>query len=184
MGKQWNVFYRSRRWTGERPSRWMPMGRCGYVVLTRDRKYLMSALPFRGSFACGVWDRGATVGTWRADALEWRERPSMKPVKIAERGSVRHLAALETEYLADVQSVADAVAMLQYEDGTPRQGGYLGIWCNGSAWCVRITDKTADATLTAEGRTVDEALDTLAMLLGSENAPWEPNSRKKPKKGS
>lgn len=107
----------------------------------------------------------------------------MKKVKLSERGAVKHLAALESEYLADVQSVVEALGMLQYDDGSPRQPGYLGIWTQGSVWVVRLTDKDADAALTCEGRTLDEALDLLAVHLGSDDAPWEPLSRRK-KKGA
>lgn len=105
----------------------------------------------------------------------------MKRVKVGERSAVKHLAALESEYLKDVLAVVDSIAMLQYDDGTPRQAGYLGVWVQGSTWVVRISDKDADATLTAEGRTLDEALDLLALLLGAEDAPWEPNQRRKRK---
>jgi hypothetical protein len=112
-----------------------------------------------------------------------RKRPNVKKVKVGDRATVRHLAALESEYLRDSLPVLEHLAVLQYEDGTPRQAGYLGIWTQGSTWTVRCTDKDADAQLTAEGRTLDEALDTLTLLLGSEAPPWEPCSRRK-KKGS
>lgn len=107
----------------------------------------------------------------------------MKKVKLSEKSSVKHLAALETEFLRDVLPVVEALGMLQYDDGAPRQPGYLGIWTSGSAWMVRLTDKDADAQLTCEGRTLDEALGLLALLLGAEDAPWEPCGRKR-KKGA
>lgn len=107
----------------------------------------------------------------------------MKKVKLSERSTVKHLAALESEYLRDCQSVVEALGMLQYDDGSARQPGYLGVWTQGSAWVVRFTDKDADASLTAEGRTLDEALDLLALLLGAEDAPWEPIARRKKKGG-
>jgi len=107
----------------------------------------------------------------------------MKKVKLSEKSSVKHLAALESEYLREVQPVVEALGMLQYDDGSPRQPGYLGIWTQGSAWVVRLTDNDASAQLTAEGRTLDEAMDMLAMYLGSEEAPWEPISRRRKKGG-
>lgn len=107
----------------------------------------------------------------------------MKKVKLSDRSGVKHLAALETEYLRDCMAVVEQLALLQYDDGTARQPGYLGVWTQGSAWVVRVQDKDAEAQLTAEGRTLDEALDTLAHLLGAENAPWEPIAKRK-KKGA
>jgi len=107
----------------------------------------------------------------------------VKKVKLSERSTVKHLAAMETECFGAFMAVLEALAMLQYDDGTPRQAGYLGVWTQGSVWAARITDKDADATLTAEGRTLDEALGLLALLLGAEDAPWEPAARRKRKGG-
>ncbi len=105
----------------------------------------------------------------------------MKRVKVADRGRVKHLAALETDYFHDVFSVVQALASLQYDDGSSRQPGYLGIWTQGSAWVVRLTDKDAEAQLTCEGKSLDEALNLLALLLGAEDAPWEPTAKKRRK---
>lgn len=183
MGKEWFLMYRSTRWIGERPCRWMPMGRCRFSLLTASRRFVMDALPFRGVFVTEV--RSKTWGLFPAtdDLQERRVRPSMKKVKLSERSTVKHLAPLESEYLRDSMAVVEALAMLQYEDGSARQTGYLGVWTQGSTWVVRLTDKDADAQLTAEGRTLDEALDTLTLLLGAESAPWEPCSRRKKKGG-
>lgn len=107
----------------------------------------------------------------------------MKKVKVGDRSSVKHLAAMESEMMRDRMAVVEALAMLQYDDGSPRQPGYLGVWTQGSAWVVRLTDKDAEASLTAEGRTLDEAMELLHMLLGAEDAPWEPMGRRKKKGG-
>jgi len=101
----------------------------------------------------------------------------MKKVKVADRASVKHLAALETEVLRDLMPIVEFLALLMYEDGSPRQGGFLMMWCEGSAWKVVVKDKDADAQLPVVGRTLDEALGTLALMLGAEDAPWEPNTR-------
>jgi len=107
----------------------------------------------------------------------------VKKVKLSERSAVKHLAAIESEYFKEVISVVASLAMLQYDDGSPRQPSYLGVWSNGATWFVRITDKDSDASLTCEGRTLDEALDVLSLHLEADQAPWEPNTRRK-KKGS
>lgn len=183
MGKEWWMGYRGNRWIGRRAGRWRPMGPDQFRLLTRDRVYVMRSLPFRGIYVSETWVR--TVGTLRPESayVERRGVPNVKKVKVADRGSVKNLAPLETEYFREHMGIVEHLALLSYEDGTPRQPGYLGIWVQGSTWVVRITDKDADATLTAEGRTLDEALDTLQLLLGSESAPWEPNSRRKRKGG-
>lgn len=141
----------------------------------------MGAKPFRGVCVLEVWSKGWGVGAPADVLLERRRRMTVKKVKLSERSTVKHLAALESEYLRDNLAVIEALALLQYDDGSPRQPGYLGVWTNGSAWVVRITDNDANAQLTAEGRTLDEALDVLTMHLGAEEAPWEPLSRRKKK---
>jgi hypothetical protein len=176
------VLYRGNRWTGRRPRCWLPLGRCRFWVLTRDHKVAIDAMPFRGLHRSEVRLRG--MFPWeKPDALVWQQRRgSVKKVKLTERSSVKHLAAMETEVFGAYLAVLEALALLQYDDGSPRQPGYLGVWTNGATWFARFNDKDADASLTAEGRTLDEALGVLALLLGADDAPWEPNSRKKGKR--
>lgn len=141
----------------------------------------MDVLPFRGVFLSELRSKAWGTGQLDGTVLERRRRSTVKKVKLSDRAAVKHLAPLETEYLKDSMPIIEALGMLQYEDGSSRQTSYLGIWSQGATWFVRITDKDADAQMTAEGRTIDEALDTLTLLLGSENAPWEPCTRRKKK---
>jgi len=181
MGKGFILIYRGNRWVGERPCRWAPMGVFFFKVLTGDSLIGMSSRPFRGVFATEGWSLWPHGGPMGRERIWERWRSNVKKVKLSERSAVRHLAPLETEYLSEHMAIIEQLAMLQYDDGSVRQTGYLGVWTQGSTWFVRVQDKDADASLTAEGRTLDEALDTLQLLLGSENAPWEPNTRKKKK---
>jgi len=107
----------------------------------------------------------------------------MRKVKVPERSTVKHLVALESELFRDVMPVVEFAGMLQYDDGSPRQPGYVGFWSNGVSWFFRATDKDADATLTTEGRTLDDALQLLALMLGADDAPWVKNQPKR-KKGT
>lgn len=100
----------------------------------------------------------------------------MKKVKLADRASVRHLAAMETELFRDLLPIIEHLALLQYEDGSPRQGGFLMLWTEGSSWRVLLKDKDAGAKLPLVGRTVDEVLGLLALHLGADDCPWEPDS--------
>jgi len=100
----------------------------------------------------------------------------MKKVKRAERASVRHLAALESEMFRDHMPIVEHMAMLQYDDGEPRRVGWITMRTIGSAWQVVVKDPDGCASFTAVGKTLDEALDTAALLLGSEEAPWEPDT--------
>jgi hypothetical protein len=105
----------------------------------------------------------------------------MRKVKVSERSTVKHLVAVESELFRDLMPIVEFGCMLQYDDGSPRQPGYVGFWSNGLSWFARATDKDADATLTTEGRTLDDALQLLSLMLGAEDAPWVSNPRKKRK---
>lgn len=176
MGKEWSLFYRGGRWIGRRPCRWLPLGASVFRVLTGNRQYVMRAVRYHGISVREVWTK--TWG-WNAPVevlLERREVPSMKKVKRAERAAVKHLAALESEYFREHMSLVEHMAMLQYEDGDPRRAGWLTIRTMGAAWQVVVKDPDGASSFTAVGRTLDEALDTAALLLGSEEAPWEPDT--------
>ncbi len=181
MPATWCVHLTHLGWTGQRPRKWAPRGIFRYQLLTANFSVVIDAKPFRGQFASEfrskTWGRSPGDG----ELLERLKRPSMKRVKVADRGRVKHLAALETDYFHDVFSVVQALASLQYDDGSSRQPGYLGIWTQGSAWVVRLTDKDAEAQLTCEGKSLDEALNLLALLLGAEDAPWELSAKKRRK---
>lgn len=173
--------YRGNRWVGERPGRWLPMGVCRFSVLTGNRRYVMRAMPFRGIGVVEVRSWAWGPGNYDDRLIERRERCSVKKVKVADRATVKHLAALESEMFREHLPIIECLAMLQYNDGSPREPGYLGMWTQGATWFVRVTDKTGEAQMTAEGRTAEEAWDTLSVLLGSEQPPWEPTSRRKKK---
>ena len=183
MTKEWVAYYRYPRWRAKRVSRWAPMGNFRFKLLTAEWVYVIRGKPYRGLAVIEYLARSHGAVRPAAAHVVRLGEPNVKKVKVKERSTVKHLAALESEYLKDVQGVVEALAMLQYEDGSPRQTAYLGVWVVGSTWTVRIQDKDADASLTAEGRTLDEALDQLQMYLSSDEAPWEPNSRKTKKKG-
>lgn len=183
MPKEWVIYYRGARWFGQKPGSFVPMGRGVFFVLTGNGSFGMRYRPFRGIqraawFAPG---RPLDAALLVADRI-WLE-VGVKKVTVAERSSVKHLAALESQMFREHLAVLEVLAMLQYADGSPREPGYLGMWTQGGTWFVRVQDKTGDAQMTAEGRTAEEAWDALALLLGSENPPWEPMSRRR-KKGS
>lgn len=183
MGKERWVKYRGSLWVPHRLSSPAPMGSYWYWVLTGDYILRMAFRPYRGCHAVEKWSVVKGTIALRGHILWHRERGSVKKVKVGDRSSVKHLAAVETEVLRDMMPIIEFQALLQYEDGSPRQAGYIGTWTNGSVWFARATDKDADATLTMEGRTWDEAMGLLSLHLAAENAPWEPNSRKKKKGG-
>ena len=183
MPKHWTVFYRGNRWFRRKPSTWQPLGKGVFFLLTGNGTYAMRYAPYRGKSLAAWYRPGHQAGVAFRDADRVWEVLSVKKVKVADRATVKHLAPLESDMFSEHLAVLEVLAMLQYADGTPREPGYLGMWTQGATWFVRVQDKTGDAQMTAEGRTAEEAWDTLSVLLGSENPPWEPMKGKK-KKGA
>lgn len=100
--------------------------------------------------------------------------------------SERHLCDMQTELFKAHLPLLEHCAIRQYDDGDSREVGWLQIGTNGSAWYVRVKDPDSGMSFTAIGATVDQALDTAALHLGCDEAPWEidPYLRsKKPRKG-
>jgi len=179
--KHWTICYRGNQWCRRKPCTWRPYGKGVFFVLTGTGTFAMRYAPFRGVHRAAWFAPGKSSGvSFRTADREW-EGLSVKKVKVAERSVVKHLAPLETELFKDHMAILEVLAMLQYADGTPRECGYLGMWVQGYTWFLRVQDKTGDAQMTAEGRTAEEAWDTLAVLLGSENPPWEPIPKRKKK---
>jgi len=181
--KEFFVANRFYRWGFAKPARWIPMGKGVFFLWTGRDTLAIRYAPFRGYKVVARWSGRRPPGAAPRHAPERYEETTVKKVKLAERSAVKHLAALDCKMFQEHRAVLEAVAMLSYEDGSPREGGYLGTWVQGGTWFLRVQDKTGDAQMTAEGRTLEEAYDTLQVLLTSENPPWEPISRRKAKGG-
>lgn len=173
MGREWFIIGGGGHWSGHRPRAWRPMGTGSFLVLTGSGTFVMRFLPFRGIGRAAWFPERCSPGTSLGGPGATWGRTDVKKVKFSDRSSVKHLAALESNAFSSMLPIVEALAVLVYEDGSPRAPGYLGLWSQGATWFARITDKDAGAQLTCEGRTIDEALGTLALLLTAEDAPWE-----------
>jgi hypothetical protein len=100
------------------------------------------------------------------------------------------LAAVESTLLGGHLELVKHCSITRYDDGDPRKPGWFTIKTMGSAWVVQVKDPDAGLSLTATGQTLDDAITLADLLLGSEEAPWEPDpflkrltANSKPKKG-
>jgi len=101
----------------------------------------------------------------------------MKKKKLSqELNDARHLAAVETDKFADLLPLVEHMSIRRYDDGDPREPGWITIKTQGSAWSVQIKDPDIACSFTAVGETLDKALATAALLLSADDAPWEPDS--------
>jgi len=86
---------------------------------------------------------------------------------------VKHLAAMETNLFAALMPLTEHMALRQYDDGEAREPGWITLKTQGAAWCVQVKDPDAAVSFTAVADTLDKALETAALLLGCDDAPWE-----------
>jgi hypothetical protein len=86
-----------------------------------------------------------------------------------------HLAAMDSVMFGKHHSIVAHCAATKYDDGDPRQTGWLTMKTMGSAWVVEVKDPDTCARLVVVQQTIDDALTLTALLLDSEEAPWEPD---------
>lgn len=140
------------------------------------RKYGMAFAPFQGICRVSVWTyHFGQVGPSPA-LLERREVPSMKKVRREDRASVKHLAAMETELFKEHMPLVEHCGMLQYEDGESRMPGWITLRTNGAAWQCSVKDPDSGCSFTTTGKTLDEVIGVASLLLGCDEAPWEPDA--------
>lgn len=87
-----------------------------------------------------------------------------------------HLAALESNYFAQLLPLVEHCALRQYDDKSSREPGWLIIRTVGAAWSLVVKDPDTCTCFTSLGTTLDKALESAALLLGCEDAPWEPDT--------
>lgn len=173
MGKEWFIFLSTAGLHRGRPCRWMPRGRCRFRVLTRHRTCVMAFVPFKGICQVEVWSRDTRPDAPVPALLRKWEYPSMKKKVSKAAEGVKHLAAMETTRFSDLMSLVEHCALRQYDDGDARDPGWLTIKTQGAAWCVQVKDPDAAVSFTAVADTLDKALETAALLLSCDEAPWE-----------
>jgi hypothetical protein len=157
------------------------MGKSQLFLSTGARTDAISFTPYQGFHRFARFSRHRDANVAGHGAVQTWERPAMRKVRLADRASVRHLAAMETAMFSHHLAVLEHLALLQYEDGSPRKPGFLMMFTEGAQWKLVLKDNDADAQLPMIGRTADEAWGLLNEFLGCEEAPWEPNARRKAK---
>jgi hypothetical protein len=86
---------------------------------------------------------------------------------------VIHLAAVETVLFSQHLALVEHCALRQYDDGSPREPGWITVKTTGAAWVVQVKDPDSRKSFTAVADTLDKALDTASLLLACDDAPWE-----------
>lgn len=106
-----------------------------------------------------------------------------KKAAASKAGSdARHLAAIETELFADLMPLVEHCAVTKYDDGDPRETGWVTIKTLGAAWVVQVKDPCSGNSFQFVSDRFDKALEGASLLLACDEAPWQPDAFLKAKK--
>lgn len=109
----------------------------------------------------------------------------IRKISLTSPGTVGTPAASSVSLIfSKLKTLVSHCCQTSYEDGSARSPGWMTIRSRGQTWEVVVKDPDGAASLTATGKSLDDALSLANELVGAENAPWEVDawlSSKKPK---
>lgn len=156
-----------------RPHRWLPKGWSEFYLKCRSTYFTLRARSWLGIALITEWEPGSLPDLGVSPRRQW-EYPAMgikkRTVQVQDS---QHLAAVESTYLTHLLPLVEHCALLKYDDGTPRLPGWFTIKTNGASWIVQVKDPDSCCSFNAVGETLDKALETAALLLSCDSAPWE-----------
>lgn len=159
-----------------RPRRWMPWGPQMFEVLVGNWKYVLTSVPNKGICCIAVGPRVAMYAP-RDPAFRHFEVPNMKKKNVASSaGPVKHLAPVDTNLLPSLLSLVEHCCLTQYDDGDAREPGWITVKTQGAAWVVQVKDPDSGTSFSSVAESIDKALETAALLLSCDEAPWTPDA--------
>lgn len=161
------------RLSGKRKCRFAGRSEFALPLTWRGHWLLLTWRACRGYHVAAWWkSRPATFAVLSAK-VRW-ECPEMKKRSVkASAENVRHLAAVETTVFAGLLPLVEHCCIRQYDDGDPREPGWVQIRTTGAAWTVTVKDPDTCTSFQTVAETIDKALETAALLLSCDEAPWE-----------
>lgn len=135
-------------------------------------------LAARRGFGYTAWafdsPRRGRVLLWGVET--YQEMLAMRKKRVAaDVPKAAHLAPMESQLFCSMMSVLEHCAMVLYDDGTPRKPGWYTVRTFGSTWQMEIKDPDTLQMMRITQPTHDDMWLMAALLLASEDAPWEPD---------
>lgn len=177
MGSQIaNRFVKAKRLHGGRPRKWLPKGNGWFFLFFIDTPLLLTFRQRKGIHVSALFRSGERFPV-PTEALQQWEYPSMAIKKrSAAVQAGKHLASVESSLLASLLPLVEHCSHREYDDGSPREVGWFTVKTTGAAWVVQVKDPDGCCSFSAVADTIDKALQTAALLLACDEAPWEPDS--------
>lgn len=159
-----------------RPCRWLPKRGVCFTVQGVDFTVGCRYQPHRGIHPVALFKGRGALGqplcVWPRPEFTVKRR-SPNPT-VAKDGPV-HLAPVETVVFGKLMNLVAHCAETRYDDGEPRKPGWFTIKTMGAAWVVQVKDPDSCCQMMTTAATLDDALALADVLLGSDEAPWEPD---------
>lgn len=161
------------------------------VYRAHYREYLYACPGRRWRLTWGPWD-GYWVESWARIVngqvasfgfFDKKELTMKRPDPRRNMGGSGpvHLAGVESEVLRILPQVVAHLTHIRWDDGQPRQPGTVTLRTRGAMWVAEARDFDSAARLVVTASTVDDVLVLLDQMLGSDDAPWEPDRFLEPK---
>lgn len=142
----------------------------------------------------GRLHQGWTVWDWKLGDVrrsvwpsDWSYEELKVPKRKGRRGSAEAatiVASTESRLFAGLPHLVEHISAREWDDGSPRTPGLIMIMTRGSTWQVLAKEPDEKLKLVVYMPTIDDALLQLELLLGSDEAPWEPDTYQKPASAS
>ena len=157
-----------------RVGQWLPRKSTRVTLRGIDTDYVLWYSPRRGYRLAETVSRAGGRRLVTIHPHEWAVKMKKRQIgQAAKESSAQHLAGIESKHFGGLHSLVAHCAVTRYDDGDVRQPGSMIIKTQGAAWVIVLKDPDAAAQLQVIGQTLDEALELAAMLLDSDEAPWE-----------
>ena len=158
---------------GKRPCKWLPSKMATLRLVWRTHTLLLTWQRGRGYHVSAWWKSFQGDATLATASRVWECPVVKKRSAKSAAENVKHLAAMETKVFDGLLSLVEHCAVRQYDDGDPRETGWIQIRTSGAAWSVTVKDPDSCSSFQTVGDTLDKALETAALLLSCDEAPWE-----------
>ena len=176
---------RTRPTCGTRIRQWLPRAARLYTLLVGPLRIDLRYRPRSGYRPVATW-AVPVPGSATLDRQEIAWEPEMRRVSVtATAGAALPGAPSVSVLLSKLKTLVLHCCSTSYDDGSPRQPGWITIKTRGATWQVICKDPDGAASLEVEGKSLDDTLSLANELLGSENAAWAPDpylQSRKPKK--
>ena len=173
MGKMWSVRFDGLVRPIRRGGRLLPVGAGSFLLRTASATFRVDFRWPVGMWLAASGPPRALGSDLVAARVVWRPAVKKRQARNAEGSQGSHLAAVETETFRDLLPLVEHCCCRKYDDGDPREPGWVTIKTQGAAWCVQVKDPDSCCSFSAVGPTLDKALELAAIMLGCEEAPWE-----------